>query len=108
MAAAGAPAPSADERVGAVVLTYNRAVEVVTGKVLVGGSGRVAPACLDMAASPLGRTPDLTGAALLGFHAGASVVRRSAFLDAGGFEPRLLIGAEETQLALDLTSAGWS
>src|SRR5207248_482925 len=28
MAAAGAPAPSADERVGAVVLTYNRAVEV--------------------------------------------------------------------------------
>jgi GT2 family glycosyltransferase len=39
--------------------------------------------------------------------AGASVVRRSAFLELGGYEPRLFLGGEETLLTVDAASAGW-
>jgi GT2 family glycosyltransferase len=49
----------------------------------------------------------MPGPPLLGFLAGASVVRRSAFLQAGGFEPRLFLGGEEELLAADLAAAGW-
>jgi GT2 family glycosyltransferase len=49
----------------------------------------------------------MPGPALLGFLAGASVIRRSAFLEAGGFEPRLFIGGEEELLAVDLAVKGW-
>jgi hypothetical protein len=38
---------------------------------------------------------DIPGVPVLGFLAGASLIRRSAFLDVGGFEPRLFIGGEE-------------
>jgi GT2 family glycosyltransferase len=39
--------------------------------------------------------------------AGASVVRRRAFEQVGGFEPRLMGGGEEETLACDLLAAGW-
>jgi GT2 family glycosyltransferase len=39
--------------------------------------------------------------------AGASMVRRSAFLEAGGFEPRFFLGSEEELLAADLVAGGW-
>jgi N-acetylglucosaminyl-diphospho-decaprenol L-rhamnosyltransferase len=80
---------------------------VLTGKVLVGNAERIDPTCLEMARSPLQRPVPLPGPALLGFLAGASMIRREAFLAVGGFEPRLLLGAEERLLALDLASAGW-
>lgn len=80
---------------------------VITGKVLVRGE-RVDPTCLLMANSPLPAPPDVPGSALLGFLAGASVIRRAAFLAVGGFEPRLVIGAEEALLTLDLAAAGWA
>ena len=40
--------------------------------------------------------------------AAASVVRRHAFLEAGGFEPRFFLGGEEELLAADLATRGWS
>ena len=36
------------------------------------------------------------------------MVRREAFLEAGGFEPRFFLGGEEELLAWDLAAAGWS
>src|SRR5215213_1977689 len=60
-----------------------------------------------MAASPLPRPAWCPGPPLLGFLAGASMVRRDAFLRSGGFEPRLFLGGEEELLALDLADAGW-
>jgi GT2 family glycosyltransferase len=60
-----------------------------------------------LAASPLGTDPDLPGPSVLGFLACAAVVRREAFLDAGGFHPVLHFGAEERLLALDLAARGW-
>lgn len=60
-----------------------------------------------LAAAPLGTEPDLPGPTVLGFLACAAVVRRDAFLAAGGFHPRYGVGAEEQLLALDLAAAGW-
>jgi GT2 family glycosyltransferase len=37
-----------------------------------------------------------------------AVVRRDAFLAAGGFAPRFGVGGEEELLAVDLASAGWA
>ncbi len=80
---------------------------VITGRILVGEQQSEDPICQEMAASPLPREVGLPGAPLLSFLAGASVVRRSAYLAVGGFEPRLLIGGEEELLGADLVAAGW-
>jgi len=79
----------------------------ITGRVLIGPEERLDPACTELARSPIPRQPGMPGPALLGFLAGASVVRRSAFLEAGGFPPSLFIGGEEELLAVDLATRGW-
>jgi GT2 family glycosyltransferase len=79
----------------------------VTARVLVGPEEEEDPICAELRHSPLPVEPGMPGPPLLGFLAGASVIRRSAFLDAGGFEPRFFIGGEEELLALDLAAAGW-
>jgi GT2 family glycosyltransferase len=88
------------------LLDAHPALAVLCARVLVGQREAEDPTCAAMAASPLPRG-GLPGPALLGFLAGASVVRRSAFLDAGGYEPRFLIGGEEALLSLDLWARGW-
>jgi GT2 family glycosyltransferase len=60
-----------------------------------------------MADSPLGHAPDLPGPSVLGFLGCAAVVRRQAFLEAGGFSELLRFGAEERLLALDLAAHEW-
>lgn len=60
-----------------------------------------------LARSPLPRGPGLPGTPVLGFLGCAAVVRRSAFLQAGGYHRLLFFGAEETLLAYDLAAAGW-
>jgi GT2 family glycosyltransferase len=82
-------------------------VAVVTARVLVGPENRLDPTCREMAASPIAVASPLPGPALVGFLAGASMVRRSAFLEVGGFEPRFFLGGEEELLTLDLLGAGW-
>ncbi|MEE1942110.1 glycosyltransferase [Streptomyces sp. TRM 70361] len=80
---------------------------LVAARTLVGPEEEPDPLNEVMAASPLGPAEDLPGPQVLGFLACASVVRRTAFLDAGGFHPLLFIGAEETLLAYDLSARGW-
>lgn len=55
----------------------------VTAQVLVGKKARLDPACDRMAGSPLPNELGVPGTAILGFMAGACMMRRSAFLDAG-------------------------
>ena len=43
----------------------------------------------------------------MGFLACSAVVRRSAFLEVGGFCELLVVGGEERLLAYDLVAAGW-
>jgi len=80
---------------------------LLAGRVLVGEDERLDPTCAVMAASPLRGLPGAPGPAVLGFVACGAVVRREAFLAAGGFEARLGVGGEETLLAVDLAAAGW-
>lgn len=80
---------------------------VVTARVLVGEAEREDPTCAAMAASPLA-AGGADGVPVVGFLAGACVMRRAAFEQARGYEPRLFLGAEESLLALDLLAAGWS
>jgi GT2 family glycosyltransferase len=80
---------------------------VATARVLVNAEQREDPACRAMENSPLPAEPGMPGWPVLGFLAGASVARRSAFLEAGGFRDGLLIGGEEEGLAADLAARGW-
>ncbi|BBJ45302.1 glycosyl transferase [Streptomyces antimycoticus] len=80
---------------------------LVTAQVRVGLEERPDPLNAVLAASPAGQAPDLPGPEVFGFLACAAVVRRSAFLDAGGFHPLIFFGGEETLLAYDLTARGW-
>jgi GT2 family glycosyltransferase len=65
------------------------------------------PVSLRMEGSPLPRAAGSARPAVLGFLACAAVVRRSAYLDAGGFHPLLFLGGEERLLSYDLAAAGW-
>lgn len=84
---------------------YSR-VAVLNGRVLIGEEERDDPTCSRMAASCL-PSDNLPGRAILGFMAGAVVVRREAYLQAGGYEPNFFIGGEEALLAIDLAMMEW-
>lgn len=80
---------------------------VLAARTVVGRDERPDPLSTVLAASPLGRAPDLPGPSVLGFLSCSIVVRRTAFLEVGGFDDLLFFRGEETLLALDLAAAGW-
>jgi len=94
-------------RRAADMLDLHPHVAVLTARVLVGPEEREDPTCRRMANSPLAGESDLSGTPILGFLAGASMIRRTAFLSVGGFEPRFFLGGEEALVAVDLAAAGW-
>jgi GT2 family glycosyltransferase len=79
---------------------------LVAARMLVGPEGRLDSVSAEMAASPL-EAGDGGGPPVLGFLACGAVVRRRAFLEAGGFHRRFGVGGEEALLALDLAVRGW-
>jgi GT2 family glycosyltransferase len=96
-------------RKAARLLDRHAEIAVVSGAVLVGATGALDHTCRFMAASDISRHDSaLPGHGVIGFLAGASVVRRDAVLACGGFEPRLFLGCEEKLLAVDLAARGWS
>jgi GT2 family glycosyltransferase len=99
-------APGALAR-AAALLDAHPTVALVTGRMLVGPQERIDPMSLEMAAAPLGISPGGAGPDVLGFAACAAVVRRSAFLAVGGFDPVVRFPGEEERVALDLADAGW-
>lgn len=98
--------PSALGR-AAEVLDAHPSLGLLAAKVLVGPDERLDPTCEAMAASPLGAGDGGPGPGVLGFVACGAVVRREAFLAAGGFDERYGVGGEEKRLALDLAALGW-
>jgi N-acetylglucosaminyl-diphospho-decaprenol L-rhamnosyltransferase len=86
--------------------THDRTA-LLAAHVLVGRAARVDPICDAMAAAPLGTPDGAPGPSVLGFLACAVVVRRDAFLAAGGFRPELFVYGEEALLAMDLAAGGW-
>lgn len=80
---------------------------LLAARILVGPQRRLEPVCEQMAAAPLGRAADLPGPDVLGFIACGAVVRRDAFLQAGGFDGVVHFPGEEERVALDLAALGW-
>lgn len=99
-------APGSLERAAAVFDAHPR-LALLAGRVLVGSEERPDPFCAELARSPLGTAPDLPGPGILGFMACAAVVRRHAYLQAGGFDDVVFFLGEEERLAGDLAAAGW-
>jgi GT2 family glycosyltransferase len=94
-------------RTAADVLDRHPRLAVVTARILVEPGGAEDPIVPELRDSPVRGAEWLPGPALGSFLAGASVLRRDAFLEVGGFSPRLWLGGEEELLAGDLAAAGW-
>ena len=99
-------APGALARAADVLDRHDR-LALVAARVLVGDEERDDPTVEAMRRSPLPAGGPLPGPPVLGFLACGAVVRRSAFLEVGGFHEDLATGAEETLLAVDLATRGW-
>ena len=99
-------APGALERAADLFDAHPR-MGLLAGRILVGPQAAPDPVCEEMAGSPLGTAPDLPGPSVLGFVACGAVVRRSAYLQVGGFSPIVFFLGEETLLAQDMACAGW-
>ena len=80
---------------------------MVTARIVVEPGGREDPIVAELRDSPVRGAEWLPGPALGSFLAGASVLRREAFTEVGGFFPRLWLGGEEELMAGDLATAGW-
>lgn len=89
------------------VLDAHERLGLLAGRILVGADEREDPTCRLMRSSPLPTDPSLPGPAVLGFLACGAVVRREAYLAAGGFDPVVGFLGEEDRLALDLATLGW-
>ena len=89
------------------VLDAHPGLAVVTARIVVQPRGEEDPIVAELRDSPVQGPDWLPGPALGSFLAGASVLRRDAFLGCGGFSDRLWLGGEEELLAVDLAAAGW-
>jgi len=85
------------------------ALGLIAARILVGAEERLDPLCQVMAHTHLPQTNQAgsLGIPVVGFAACGAILRREAFLQAGGFEHRLGVGGEEHILALDLLRRGW-
>lgn len=91
----------------AELLKAHQRLGAVAADIVVEPYGRQDAASKEMRDSPLTGDPSLPGTPVLGFLACAAIVRRSAFLEVGGFHRRLHFGGEEELFATDLVAAGW-
>jgi GT2 family glycosyltransferase len=94
-------------RIAAELLDRHPELAVVNARILVGDERSLDPISAEMARSPLPESMGIPGHVLLGFMAGAVVMRRSAYLQVGGYDPAFFIGGEEDTLAVKLVRAGW-
>jgi GT2 family glycosyltransferase len=99
-------APGALDR-AASLLSSRPDIGLVAARVVVGDGGRDDPMSVLMRKSPLGTADGMPGPDVVGFLACAAMVRRDAYLDAGGFDEVVFFAGEEERLALDLWSRGW-
>ncbi|MER6119361.1 glycosyltransferase [Streptomyces sp. NPDC001743] len=98
--------PGALKTAAALFDSYPR-LGLLAARTVVQPGGCEDPVNALLAGSPLPPRTDVPGTPVLGFLGCAVVARRSAFLEAGGYQGLLFLGGEETLLAYDLTAAGW-
>ncbi len=80
---------------------------LLNARILVGENARLDSISVEMADSPLPNRNGIPGAVLLSFMGGAVIVRRSAYLEVGGYDPEFFMGGEEETLSVKLARAGW-
>lgn len=80
---------------------------LINAHIVVGEERTLDPITAEMQRSPLPETMGIPGSVLLGFMAGAAIVRLSAYLEVGGYHPAFFMGGEEDTLAIKLVRAGW-
>jgi GT2 family glycosyltransferase len=86
----------------------NPGLGLIAARILVGPEQRLEPMCELMASGPRAQEAEpSSGIPITGFAACGAIVRRTAFLQTGGFEPRLGVGGEEQVVALQLLRRGW-
>ena len=88
------------------LLDFYPRVAALAARVLREPDGPEDPGSASLAKMPL-RSRGLPGREVLGLDPRAAVLRRAAFLEQGGFEPRFHRGGDAL-LAYDLAAAGWS
>jgi GT2 family glycosyltransferase len=93
-------------RLAELILDMYPRIGALAARVRVGVEGFEDPASLRMSRSPL-PSPGLPGPAVLEFLPNATIFRRRAFIEAGGYDPRFFVGGEEELLAYDLAALGW-
>jgi GT2 family glycosyltransferase len=93
-------------RRAADLLDAHPRLAAVTARIVVEPSGEEDPVVAELRDSPLTGPDWLPGPALGSFLAAATVMRVSAFREAGGFHPGLWLGGEEELLATDLLRGG--
>jgi GT2 family glycosyltransferase len=89
------------------ILDAHPQIGLLAARILLHADEREDPLCRVMASSPFPAPPNLPGTSVLGFAACAAMVRRTAFLSAGGFDPVVFFAGEETRLAIDMAAEGW-
>ena len=94
-------------RMAADVFDAHPRLAVATARILVEPGGTEDPIVAELRDSPVVGADWLPGPALGSFLAGASVLRRDAFTEVGGFSERLWLGGEEELMAGDLAARGW-
>jgi GT2 family glycosyltransferase len=94
-------------RAAAAALDAHPRLAVITARILVEPGGVEDPIVVELRDSPVVGADWLPGPALGSFLAGASVLRREAFNEVGGFSARLWLGGEEELMAGDLAARGW-
>lgn len=82
-------------------------VGLIAGKILVNDERRLDPTSALQSASPLAPRVSMPGPAILGFLGCGNVVRKQAYLDAGGYNRHIYFSGEEELLGIDLAAAGW-
>lgn len=94
-------------RTAADRLDAHARLAAVTARIVVEPGGTDDPVVAELRDSPLTGPDWLPGPAIGSFLAAATVMRTSAFREAGGFHPGLWLGGEEELLATDLMQSGW-
>jgi GT2 family glycosyltransferase len=80
---------------------------LINARILVEPDLHLDPITVEMEQSPLPDTNGIPGKVLLGFMAGAAIVRVSAYREVAGYDPMFFIGGEEETLAMKLARRGW-
>jgi GT2 family glycosyltransferase len=94
-------------RAAADLFDANPSLGLIDAHTLVGESRTPDPIHADMVDTPVADDPQLPGHRIMSFLQGVSIVRARAYLEAGGFDKRLLIGGPEEHLAAELLCRGW-